>query len=57
LTNYRPRKRRGINAGEMSVNRPLPYQPSTNHPFGAHGVLIAIPMSLALWAVIGALIF
>jgi hypothetical protein len=41
----------------MSVNRQLPYQPSTNHPFGAHGVLIAIPMSLALWAVIGALIF
>jgi hypothetical protein len=27
------------------------------HPFGAHGVLLALPLSLAMWALIGKLLF
>jgi hypothetical protein len=26
--------------------------PSEWHPFGAHGVLLALPLSLAMWALI-----
>jgi hypothetical protein len=26
------------------------------HPFGAHGVLLALPLSLAIWGVIGTLL-
>jgi len=31
--------------------------PSDWHPFGAHGVLLALPFSLAIWAVIGKVLF
>jgi hypothetical protein len=31
--------------------------PSEWHPFGAHGVLLALPFSLAIWAVIGKVLF
>jgi hypothetical protein len=26
------------------------------HPFGAHGVLLALPLSLVIWGVIGTLL-
>jgi hypothetical protein len=31
--------------------------PTEWHPFGAHGVLLALPFSLAIWAVIGKVLF
>jgi hypothetical protein len=32
-------------------------RPSKLHRFGEHGILLALPVSVALWAVIGMLIF
>lgn len=33
------------------------YPYADRHPYGEHGILLAIPMSLALWAVIIAVVF
>lgn len=36
---------------------PALLRPSKLHRFGEHGILLALPVSVALWAVIGMLIF
>lgn len=36
----------------MMVNGMVRDRRATPHPFGAHGILIALPVSLAIWAAV-----